>query len=125
MQTDTQNLSMVRAELIPARADHSEAQTLHFPRSLARDLEQVARRVGRSTDWCLSTAWRIAESADDEMLSYLGDRRMLRGEKKPLRVELPLSTWRHLTAEAEYLDRSKSWLLQRAWVLARDRVIAA
>ena len=122
MQSHSPSLSMVRAERIPARSDRSEAQTLHFPSSLMRDLEAVSRSIGRSIHWCLAAAWRIAESTDDELLSYAGDRRMLRGPKEAFRVELSLSTWRHLTAEAEYLDRSKSWLLQRAWLLARDRI---
>jgi len=122
MQTHSPSLSMVRAEQIPARSDRSEAQTLHFPSSLMRDLEAVSQSIGHSIHWCLAAAWRIAESTDDELLSYTGDRRMLRGPKEAVRVELSLSTWRHLTAEAEHLDRSKSWLLQRAWLLARDHI---
>jgi hypothetical protein len=125
MQTSCQGLSTVRAEQIPAFSDQTERQMLHFPALLARDIESVAKRLGRSIHWCLAAAWRIAESSDDALLSYAGDHRMLRGTKRSLAVELPLLTWRHLTAEAEYLDRSKSWLLQRAWVLARDRLTAA
>ena len=115
-------VTRVRAELIPALENRTEAQTLHFPAPLLRDLERHAKRVGKSVDWCLDEAWRIAEQSDK--LEAVRHTRLLGGRRTKQRVELPIRVWRHVTAEAEHLDRSKSWLMQRAWLVARNQFAA-
>lgn len=37
-------------------------------------------------------------------------------------IYIDADTWRQLESEAKRLDRSVSWLLMRAWLIARDRV---
>jgi len=90
-------------------------------------MEKHAARVDQSPSWCARMAWSIAcaDIASSEALATIQDSRMLRGRKRPVRIELPMSTWLHLTVEAEQLDRSRSWLLTRAWLLARPRLLAA
>ena len=91
---------------------------------MLRDIEDKAAQLGRDPGWCIHTAWCVA-TADFEAHGgcNIGDEAgVLNGKKKPLRVELALLTWRHITQEAERLDRSKSWLLQRAWLIARSRL---
>lgn len=110
----------VRASKIPALDDTTEAQMLHFPSHLLRDLERHAKRIGKSVDWCLDEAWRIAEQS--ARLEAVKNARLLGGRATRQRVELPIRVWRHVTAEAEHLDRSKSWLMQRAWLIARKKV---
>ena len=103
------------------------AQVLHFPIPMIRDMETYAAKVDKSVSWCIRMAWSIAcaELADGSSHAKVQADRMLRGDKQRLRVELPLSTWFHVVLEAERLDRSRSWLLQRAWMLARPRLLNA
>jgi hypothetical protein len=102
-------------------------QVLHFPAALLADIEDKAAQLGRSIDWCLHTAWCVAaaELECHGAIDRVGDTELLSGKAVPHEVELPLLTWRHLTEEAERLDRSKSWLLQRAWLIARPRLVDA
>ena len=116
--------SAVRAEAIPAREDETDAQVIHLPEAMLAEIEARADELGRSIDWCVSTAWCVA-AADFEThggadVADLGS--LLGGKMKRRRVELALLTWRHITQEAERLDRSKSWMLQRAWLIARERL---
>lgn len=117
-------MSTVRAERIPPRADERDTQTLHFPAVLLADVQATAGRLRRSVSWCLHTAWCVA-AAELECtggIEEVRDSALLGGDMARHRVELPLLTWRHLTEESERLDRSKSWLLQRAWLIARVRL---
>jgi hypothetical protein len=121
------SISAVRASRIPARTDASDVQVLHFPKALLDDIRDKAEQLGRSTDWCLHTAWCVAaaELECHGAIDRVSDVELLAGKMAKLEVELPLLTWRHLTEEAERLDRSKSWLLQRAWLIARPRLVDA
>jgi hypothetical protein len=118
------SVSAVRAARIPARTDASDVQVLHFPAALLGDIRDKAAQLKRSTDWCLHTAWCVAaaELECHGAIDAVKDAELLSGTMVKLEVELPLLTWRHLTEEAERLDRSKSWLLQRAWLIARPRL---
>lgn len=100
--------------------------TLQIPTPMLRDLERCAERVGQSVSWCLCTAWTIAAEAiaQDGDGGLPREHHLLKGRRRPTSVELPFSTWRTLTLETERLDRSRSWLLQRAWLVARPEVLA-
>ncbi len=116
--------SAQRAEAIPARDDETEAQVIHLPAAMIAEMEACAEDLGRSVDWCVSTAWCVA-TADFERdggTRASDEGGLLGGKMSRRRIALPLLTWRHITQEAERLDRSKSWLLQRAWLIARGRL---
>ncbi len=112
---------------IPFEPHELSSQTLHFPTPVLRDMEKYASRLDRSVSWCARMAWSIAcgEIASADALARIQQSRLLSGRKRPVRIELPMSTWLHVTMEAEQLDRSRSWLLTRSWLLARPRLLAA
>jgi uncharacterized small protein (TIGR04563 family) len=116
--------SRVRAERIPARGDETDAQVLHVPEAMLRDIEDQAQSLGRDVDWCVNTAWciAVAEFEANGGVDVADSENIMRGRKRRIRVVLSLLTWRHITQEAERLDRSKSWMLQRAWLIARTRL---
>ena len=124
--TVEQRSATVRAERIPERFDLSATQTLHFPEGLLDDVKQHADTIERSVGWCLWMAWCIATIGHrDDPIDEVGEERMPNGPKVASDVMMPLGTWRHVTRESERLDRSKSWLLARAWVAARERFVEA
>ncbi len=94
---------------------------------MLRDIEKQAHRLDGGIGHCLRLAWNLAsaEIGDAEARERVGASRLLRGRKRPQPVELPLITWHDVTVEAERQDRSRSWVLQRAWLLARQRLLAA
>ncbi len=112
---------------IEAHTDVSAAQTLHIPTPMLREMEKYAARLNRNVSWCARMAWSIAcaDIGDDRAHQSAKGSRLLSGRKRPTVIELPLSTWLHLTLEAERLDRSRSWMVQRAWLMARSRFLDA
>ncbi len=109
------------------RADVSAAQVLHVPTPMLREMEKHARQLGRDVSFCARMAWSIgcAEVGDPQTDELARTSRLMTGRKRPVHITVPMSTWLHLTIEAERLDRSRSWLLQRAWLVARARIISA
>lgn len=103
------------------------SQVLHFPTPILRDMEKYATKLDKSASWCVRMCWSIAcgELTEQATLQDLRGHRMLKGRKHPVIIELPLSTWLHIALEAERLDRSRSWLLQRSWLIARPRFLSA
>jgi hypothetical protein len=120
-------LTLRRGFRIPALTSRAANGVVHLPVAMRRDIEKYARKLGRSVGWCLRMAWCIASSdvGSQSSVASVATSRLLGGSVEPLRVELPLSTWRHVTLEAERLDRSKSWMIGRAWLLARRRFAGA
>jgi len=122
--TTSQSRASVRAEQIPERFDLAAGQLLHFPVEVLEELRHYAAELDRSVGWCLWMAWCIAsvEMNGDRLDAIDG---VPEGPKIGDEVVMPLGTWRRVTREAERLDRSKSWLLVRAWVAARPRFAEA
>ncbi len=119
--TSQQIAATVRADMIPARFDLSAAQTLHLPEDVLADVQRYADELERPIGWCLWMAWCIASLSNDDLAGQLAEIPRAVGPKRAAEVVMPLGTWRHVTRQAERLDRSKSWLLARAWCLARPR----
>lgn len=112
---------------IDPRSDVSAAQVLHVPTPMLREMEKYADKLGRDVSFCARMAWSIgcAEVGASEASAKANTSRLLSGKKRPVSIELPMSTWLHLTVEAERLDRSRSWMLQRAWLAARKSMLSA
>lgn len=119
--TAEQISATVRADMIPARFDISAAQMLHLPEAVLADVQRYADELERPIGWCLWMAWCIASLSNDELAAQLEEMPLAVGTKRAAEVVMPLGTWRHVTRQAERLDRSKSWLLTRAWLLARPQ----
>ena len=118
--------AVVRSDRISERFDQTAGQTLHFPKAIIDDVQQFAARLDRSLGWCMWMAWCLASLRMDEAtLAELQEDERLGGLKQAERIELPLGTWRHLTRQSERLDRSKSWLMARACLIARPRFLSA
>ncbi len=102
-------------------------QVLHVPTPMLRDMEKCGRRLSRDVSYAVRMGWSIgcAEVADPELDEIAKASRLMAGRKRPVAIALPMSTWLHLTMEAERRDRSKSWLVQRAWLAARRQILAA
>jgi uncharacterized small protein (TIGR04563 family) len=129
MQTSRENLhdQVGASHAIVPNPHECGSQMLHFPTSMMRDMEKYAAKLERSVSWCVRMAWSIAcgDLADGHGHEKVQGHRMLKGRKEPMRIELPLSTWLHIALEAERLDRSRSWMLQRTWMMARPRFLTA
>lgn len=119
--TSEQLSAIVRADEIPARMDLSAGQRVHFPAPVLAEMRRYAATIDRSVGWCLWMAWCLAVQ-QSEGTATLDETDVPDGAKEAENVVMPLGTWRHVTREAERLDRSKSWLLSRAWVAARPRM---
>lgn len=120
--TSEQLSAIVRADEIPARMDLSAGQQIHLPASVLAEVRRYAATIDRSVGWCLWMAWCLAVADEPNGAGALIDVDVPDGDKEAESVVLPLGTWRHVTKEAERLDRSKSWLLSRAWISARPRM---
>ena len=125
--TEARQSPVLGSHTIRLTAARSAGQTLHFPTPMLRDIEKQARRLDQGVGHCLRLAWNLAspEIANGDQQRTLRTSPLLRGRKRPQRVELPLITWHDVTVEAEQQDRSRSWILQRAWLMARRRLMAA
>jgi hypothetical protein len=112
---------------IEPRTDVHATCVLHLPTPMLRDVERTAARLDRDLSYCLRMAWSIgcAELGTPELGEMARASRMMAGRKRPVVVSLPLSTWLHVTTEAEQLDRSRSWVMQRVWLAARARLVNA
>lgn len=112
---------------IDPRSDVTATQVLHVPTPMLRDMEKYADKLGRDVSFCARMAWSIgcSEVADPEIRTRAEESRLMSGKKRPVSIELPMSTWKHLTVEAERQDRSRSWMLQRAWIAARKSMLEA
>ena len=104
--------------------NRTASQVLHFPTPMLADIRRYADHVDQPLSWCIRTAWSIAcaDIGNQGQNESIKESPLLGGAKRRQRVELPLSIWRHLTFEAERLDRSRSWMLQRAWLIGRARL---
>ena len=95
-------------------------QIVQLSTPILRDLEQCAARLDQSVSWCLRMAWSLAGDLEVEPAA---PKRLRGGRHRPVRIVMPMTTWRAIAATAESLDRSRSWLLARAWLAARDRFL--
>ena len=116
----------VRSERIAPNHDQEAEQTVHLPASTAAELAQHAAELERGVGWCLWMAWCLATvDVGHDGLERLCHEQVPQESMTAVRVAMPLGTWRHVTRTAEDLDRSKSWLLARAWARARSQFSAS
>ncbi len=109
------------------RGQHgTQSHLVHFPTPMLRDLDRHAQQLGKGVSWCLRMAWNMAADQLGEVraLQRLAGHQLLAGKKTTRLIELPVALWLSVALEAERLDRSRSWLLQRAWLLARSHFVS-
>lgn len=124
---ELERTAVLGSHTIAPKPDVCAALVLHVPTPMLRDMERHAEKIGRSVSYCARMAWSIGGGAvaQTETVDAAKRSRLMSGRKRPVNIELPMSTWLHLTLEAERLDRSRSWLLQRSWLAARDSMMSA
>jgi hypothetical protein len=96
---------------------------LHMPSAMLRDMSAVAAALGCDVSGCLARAWALA-AAELDVAVVAPARGLLSGVKRPHRFSLAEEAWHAMTEQALRRDRSRSWLAQRAWLLARPRMMA-
>jgi uncharacterized small protein (TIGR04563 family) len=114
-------------------------QALYFPESMLDRISQVAAKLDVSWSWCAQRAWKLSHApistfpapkpgSDERPSSPALDaatvryRRYFDSPKRKQTLFFPQAMLDEITAEATRLDRSKSWLIQYAWVLAEDEI---
>lgn len=100
---------------------------VHVPTPMLRDMQKQAERLDRSVSWCVRMAWDMAAK---DMRAWSAHEptpqsRLLRGRRRPESMSLPSATWCELSEEAARLDRSRSWVVQQAWLVARSQLLVA
>ncbi len=123
---DSAPFALTMADYEAARVQNVE-QAVFVPTPLLRDMQKYAARHHQNTSWCVRMAWCLAADCNGALVKAghgPTGKRLLRGRKNLVPLELPFATWRNITVEAEKLDRSKSWLVQRAWLVARSQFMA-
>ena len=108
-------------------AQRAGRSVVHVPTPMLRDMQKQAKRLDQSVSWCVRMAWNMASpdirrwSAHDPTPQS----RLLRGRKRAEAMSMPSNMWFELSREAARLDRSRSWLVQQAWLLARPELLGA
>lgn len=102
-------------------SDPAVPQVLHFPTPMLREIEREANRRGQTMSDCILEAWVVASLDIGKLRSSTptATDTLLAGRRAPHKTELPSVVWRDIDRQAWRLDRSKSWILQQAWVAAR------
>ena len=101
------------------------SQVIHVPHPMLHEIEVFANSVERSVSACIEQAWLLAGKQAGTQTTHETARLspLTEGVSRTVSIELSMSTWLELTLEAERLDRSRSWLLRRAWLAARRRIL--
>ena len=106
-------------------------QALYWPESMLEDIRTQAVRLDRSLSWCAQRAWvlggprlrALEPLADDPDAEAIYDAHFAKSaDHRKQTLFFPIDMVNAIQAEAARLDRSKSWLVQRAWCLARADV---
>jgi uncharacterized small protein (TIGR04563 family) len=105
------------------------ALTLHLPDTVLADMEAEASAAGRRLSWSIERAWLISRDVlraeapgtgygdECESLNEQGDLQPHTARK----IFFAPETMAELRSEADRRDGSVSWLVQRAWRLARSK----
>jgi uncharacterized small protein (TIGR04563 family) len=115
--------------------EHVE-QSIYWPALMLTDIKGQANRLNNSLFWATERAWslgraRLLALTDATQADHpkggafqLNATELLDGPKYKQTLDFPFAMWRELTELAERLKRSTSWVLQRAWLLARPEILA-
>jgi uncharacterized small protein (TIGR04563 family) len=110
----------------PPRADEKKQQALYWPQDMLQSIKEEAFRLDTSVSNIVQKAWkasrvRIAET-ELESLSTLLDG--FSGDKAKQTIFFPADMLVEIRDQAARLDESLSFVVQGAWVLARDAIAA-
>lgn len=97
---------------------------MYFPRALYRQIEAEAQRTGRTFGQVVRLALeQVHGPPSDEAPPVNRSRRPLHGEGTvKLSTYAPASVVREIDLEAMRQQRPMSWIIRRAWELARDQI---
>lgn len=97
---------------------------LYLTRGICRQVEAEIQRTGLSFSEVIRRAWaKVHGPPSDETPPVTRIKRPLHGEG-PVRLStyLPLSVLREIDLEAMRQQRPLSWIVRRAWEVARDEI---
>jgi hypothetical protein len=127
--------------------DADATQTLYLHPAAAEEIRRLMGAHGWTAGAALEAAWELAKAALHEERDHEGNRlssppprdppagicaeaRPLEplaepGGREPVRVEAAVRSevMQEVSALARHLDRSLSWVVNRAWGSARDRIV--
>jgi len=96
-------------------------QTLYFPEAMLADIQTEALRLDTSLSWIVQQAWDIAGTRIEQDLDEAA---AFGGEKRMQSIFFPEEMLAMIQSEAQRLDRSLSWVVQRAYRHARAEILA-
>jgi uncharacterized small protein (TIGR04563 family) len=104
--------------------------TLYFPVEMIEEMTRESERLDRSVSWCLLSIWKhvrddfraVPDEEDHPRAEQLFEERYHAGDKAPATVYFNEVLYQELVAEAGRLDRSISWLMQRAWCIGHEHL---
>lgn len=100
---------------VPDRVD----VTLYMPEHIFLDLHQNARRLDLSDSLLLSACWYASRT---KLGSKEGAPKLTASRSRAIYFYLPRELDEEVARTAGGMDRSKSWVLMKAWNLARAQV---
>jgi uncharacterized small protein (TIGR04563 family) len=116
-------------------------QALYWPQKMLEDIRVQAARLDTSLSWCVQRAWKLgrktivalpAEGGVDDTPGSPGQvaeaaveaRYGEDGPKQKQTLFFPEEMLAEIRAEAQRMDRSLSWVVQRAWAVAYPEIAA-
>jgi uncharacterized small protein (TIGR04563 family) len=110
----------------PPRADEKREQALYWPQDMLEAIKEEAYRLDTSLSNIVQRAWnasrtKIAESERETLSPLL---RGFSGEKAKQSLYFAGDMLTEMRDQAARLDSSLSFVVQAAWVLARDAIAA-
>lgn len=104
----------------PSAADRMDV-TLYMPEDIFLDLHLHARRLDLSDSMLLSACWYASRAKID---SKEGAPKLTASRSGAVYFSLPREVHDEVARVAAKRDRSKSWVLMKAWNLAREQVMS-
>jgi uncharacterized small protein (TIGR04563 family) len=104
-------------------------QALWYPSVMLEEMQSVAETAGHSVAWVVDQTWSRAKAEVAKLdgsapwrAEKVFDAHYADSDKVKHMLALPASMMDEVKAEAARLDRSMSWLVARAWCVARDQL---
>ena len=111
------------AVVAPKPSPPAERVETHLlvPEDLFMDIHGAAMRLGRSDSWALQKAWLLAR---EQIAGSSAKPKLTRSKSQRTFYIFPADMFAEMTAEAQRQDRSVSFVVLKAWTIARAQVLA-
>ena len=101
-------------------------QTLYFPRKMLTEIQNEASRQDRSMSYIVQFAWKnsVNQIASSDRSALSANAPSYGDDKQEQALYFPESMLADIQGQAVRLDTSLSWVVQAAFVLAREAIAA-